>query len=398
MSDQSSGGLPPEYGQPPQQPQYGQPEYGQAPPQPQWGGQPQWGAAPQWGGQPGWNSPAGQPPPGQGPHGYGPLPAGDLAWRPRPGIVPLRPLTALEILDGAFQSIRSNPRTMLGVSALLISIATLLNLLPQYFYFDTLGRITSANSDELNTDEVLGSVFSMFGGMSLTVLVNWLAATVLSGLLVVAVSEAVIGRRVAPGALWRQTSPRLLRLIGLTIVNGLAVLLAALVFGTVVVLLVFVLQDSTGAAIAIAVLGFLACMAFTVYAYVSLSLAAPALLLERLGIFASLARSWRLVRRSWWRVFGILLLAAIIAGIGSQVLALPGSQVAGLIIGGEADPGPGRILLATVITSLLSGIASTIITPFTAAVNCLLYIDRRMRAEGLDIELLRAASETPSGT
>src|SRR4051812_5807947 len=73
--------------------------------------QPGWGAAPGWGqpgpGQPGWGSP-----------GWG---GGQQQWTPPvqapAGIVPLRPLGVGEILDGAFQAVRSNPRSMIGVSA-----------------------------------------------------------------------------------------------------------------------------------------------------------------------------------------------------------------------------------------------------------------------------------------
>jgi hypothetical protein len=42
-----------------------------------------------------------------------------------------------------------------------------------------------------------------------------------------------------------------------------------------------------------------------------------------------------------------------------------------------------------------SVIAQTITTPFIALVTVLVYIDQRMRKEGMDIELARAAGVTP---
>ena len=47
-------------------------------------------------------------------------------------------------------------------------------------------------------------------------------------------------------------------------------------------------------------------------------------------------------------------------------------------------------LLVSQIGSVLSG---AILYPLTAAVTALLYIDLRMRTEGLDIELMRATGE-----
>ena len=43
-----------------------------------------------------------------------------------------------------------------------------------------------------------------------------------------------------------------------------------------------------------------------------------------------------------------------------------------------------------------AGIAQTVVAPFTAGVRALLYIDRRMRAEGLDVSLMAAVATSPS--
>ena len=52
-------------------------------------------------------------------------------------------------------------------------------------------------------------------------------------------------------------------------------------------------------------------------------LAAPALVLERTGVFASLRRAGRLSRGQFWRIFGILLLTALVIGVVGQVVAVP---------------------------------------------------------------------------
>src|SRR6266851_3911479 len=110
------------YGPTPPPYDYGQaadsaPAYG-----PPAGGQQGYGQHP--GSQSGYGQPGyGQP--GYGQPGYGPARG---AWpthapsAPKPGVIPLRPLVVGEILDGAFSSIRQNPKATLGLSAILLTI------------------------------------------------------------------------------------------------------------------------------------------------------------------------------------------------------------------------------------------------------------------------------------
>jgi hypothetical protein len=49
--------------------------------------------------------------------------------------------------------------------------------------------------------------------------------------------------------------------------------------------------------------------------------------------------------------------------------------------------------VALVITNVGSVLASTVTAPFTAALTALLYIDLRIRREGLDVALARAATQ-----
>ena len=91
-------------------------------------------------GWPGWDQPGyGQPGPGQpgyrqprpGPPGYGQPPPGQ--WprfseaAPKPGVIPLRPLGVGEILDGAFASIRRNPKAILGLAAVVMTISAVIS-------------------------------------------------------------------------------------------------------------------------------------------------------------------------------------------------------------------------------------------------------------------------------
>jgi membrane-anchored glycerophosphoryl diester phosphodiesterase (GDPDase) len=159
-----------------------------------------------------------------------------------------------------------------------------------------------------------------------------------------------------------------------------------------------VADRSVGGGLATAA-GVLAAVVLAVLLYVRLAFAAPALLLERLGVIAALRRSWRLVAGSWWRAFGILLLGAVIAGAINGLVQLPFSLVGNLVgaLAGRDGQSLGDVTsgmqIALVITNVGSVLASTVTAPFTAALTALLYIDLRIRREGLDVALTRVAAQ-----
>jgi len=138
----------------------------------------------------------------------------------------------------------------------------------------------------------------------------------------------------------------------------------------------------------------IAASAAAVYLYCRFALAPCATVLERAGVRQSLRRSGVLVRRSWWRVFGVLLLAFLVAAVISQVVQVPfllfGIAPLGLRGGAGLVEGTTRLL---VLTYIGGGIAQTVVAPFSAGVRALLYVDRRMRAEGLDVALAAASAQ-----
>lgn len=100
---------------------------------------------------------------------------------------------------------------------------------------------------------------------------------------------------------------------------------------------------------------------------------------------------------SFWRVLGILLLATLIGWLITTIIGVPFSLGSGAF-SGLFDPQAGVPQQSTgglVLQSVGSVIAATIVTPFTALVTVVLYIDQRMRREGMDIELARAAGINP---
>jgi Membrane domain of glycerophosphoryl diester phosphodiesterase len=346
-------------------------------------------------GQP--SPPVGYPPPGPQlatgypPQQYGPQygqpygPPYQASYAPpppKPGVIPLRPLGLNEILDGAVQTIRQNPVVMLGLSALVNVVLTLIVVLIQIGNLRTAFGGLSSFSSSSNQAEVDAS---QLVASAVAALLQFVGTTLLTGLLVIAVSDAVLGRRPSIGEVWQRAKGRLWALLGVT------VLVLLVVFGLVALCLLpgilLAVADSGGvAAVLLILFGALAALVLSFWIAIRLLFAPPTVLLERTGVFASIRRSWRLVGGSWWRCFGIWLLAQVLGSVLSGVLQFPLLILAAVAGGG----GAGAVVIA--LTILASVVARTLVAPFSAAILALLYIDLRMRREGLDVRLQQAAA------
>ncbi|WP_030872460.1 glycerophosphoryl diester phosphodiesterase membrane domain-containing protein [Streptomyces sp. NRRL S-37] len=353
----------------------------------------------------------GTPPPG-GPGGHGGYggghggPGGYGGWggnwgggwggpppAAKPGVIPLRPLGVGEILDGAVSTMRTHWRTVLGISLTVAVLTEIVVVLLQGLVLDnsstavlddpsaTLGELTDAMGDALLNS---GVVF-------LVTLVGTVAAT---ALLTTVTSRAVLGRPVTTGEAWRDARPQIVKLFGLIC---LLLLITAVIMavGALPGFLVTLAADS-GAGIALTVLGLVGAVVVTLWLMVRLSLASPALMLEKQGIAKAMSRSAKLVRGSWWRIFGIQLLATIIANVVASIIVIPFAFLAAAVggdgVSGFLNSAGGDIGWTFLIISGIGSVIGAMITfPITAGVTVLLYVDQRIRREALDLELARSA-------
>ena len=123
------------------------------------------------------------------------------------------------------------------------------------------------------------------------------------------------------------------------------------------------------------------------------------MVLEREGPVRALARSWRLVRGSFWRVFGITLLAGLIVVVTAGVLQIPFGLLAAMAGGGNSLlPSTGGNVAGILISAVGGVVAGAVARPISAGVAVLLYVDLRMRREGLDLVLQTAAGSTTAPT
>ncbi|GIH89729.1 hypothetical protein ACFFMN_12975 [Planobispora siamensis] len=389
------------YGQPPphHQPHGGQPYGGQPYGGQPYGGQPYggqpYGGQP-YGGQPYGGQPyGGQPYGGTGPYGQ---PAPPYGGPPalKPGVIPLRPLNLGDIYNGAVQFIRSNPKATLGLSALVTILAEIATLAIQ---IPTTSAFVDAAVSETPTDpsDVLSIAGSFLLGTLLSVILQMIAIVVLSGMLTSVLGRAVFGESITIGEAWRLTRGRVLPLL------GLALLQVLMIFGFMIlaVVLVTVLVAANAPGALVGVVGFvfiIGGLVGAVFLYTKLSLAGPVIVLERAGVFSAISRSFRLVKGDFWRVFGILLLTAVIAGLIGGAVSVPFSFAAqvGTGAGGIEELQTG-LTISLFLGALGAVIAGTITNPFSAAVNALLYADRRMRAEAFDLVLQTAATDRQRG-
>ncbi|MEP7192604.1 MAG: hypothetical protein ABI903_07040 [Actinomycetota bacterium] len=308
-----------------------------------------------------------------------------LAWH-KPGIVPLRPLQLGDILDGAVKAIRFNPKSMVGLSVIVLAVF----LVPSASIGIGATHLVTRALSGLGTG---AEAFLGYPSLFLQSVFTAFATAILSGLLVYVVGEAVLGRKPDIATTWRATRSRVLSLLALMALSGLFTLLAmVLLIGPGVLLLI---NNNTGTGAILLFLGLLGFMVVAVAFSTKISLAAPAIVLEGHHALAGLRRSFVLTKGAFWRILGITLLAGLLAGIAGTVLGLPFSAAGTAIAVTSGHGSESALMIETFVSHLSALLTGAITTPFVAAVTGLLYIDRRMRTEALDVVLIRASQSNP---
>ncbi len=349
----------------------------------------------------------GAPPPGY-PHPPGPAapPGPRGAWHSvefRPGIIPLRPLGLADLYGAVIKAVRGNPAATIGL-ATLTTFAFLLPTTALGTWLATLGSTPLDAGVSSTASETFGAGFGLgILGLYLPAIGQLLSGILLAGFLAQVVGQAVLGRKVSLGETWTATRGRILPMLGAVLTTvAVSLLGVVLLLAGPVALLVYGASSNDGAVIATAIvlllLALVAVIALSLYLGTKWAFATPAIVLERLGAISGLRRSWRLVeaptRGGFWRILGIRLLTALIVSVAASVIAFPITLVVGVIIGSVAgDGGTTGDLFAT--QALASGIAGLVTgaltTPFTAGIDALLYVDQRIRREGLDVQLVQTA-------
>ncbi|MEU0131614.1 hypothetical protein [Streptomyces sp. NPDC006289] len=336
---------------------------------------------------------------------------------PKPGVIPLAPLKLGDVLNGAFSTMGKYWKQLFGLAGALYGGAALLMAAAVAVAYsavaDHLDQVVSLGYEEEATS---GDVVPLVIAGGVLVVLGIVVMSVVSGLMYAAVpavlQEAVLGRPVAFATVWRRAWSHVAPVIGALVLTALIAIvpMVLLMIAFISVIVSVFAMDSGGAgsvtAMSLGVLGALATGPLAAWLWTKFCLAPAVVVFEGQGAFAAMRRSSQLVRGDWWRIFGITLLAGVMASTAGYVIQMPFS-ILGLLPGmigtsslGD-DPSTAAVLVAMsgyVVAVLLGQLVSQVIsTTFPQLVTGLLYVDRRMRTEDLGPLLAEAAGVPPQG-
>ena len=237
---------------------------------------------------------------------------------------------------------------------------------------------------------VLLLAFSLFGN------------ALLQGVLVVEVARATLGEKRRLGELWKVAFKRVIPLtLWLLILIVAAAIGLALVIGVVVLGAVTGTGGGIAAGILVAILLGLGLVVLGVWLGTKTAMVPSIIVLEKKGVIASIRRSWTLTRGYFWRTFGTIALIQVILNVASQILNTPFSLLVGFVPSIVDPTGTGSGVVAVIVLYIVYVAFATAIGAVTAVVQAaavaVIYIDLRMRKEGLDVELTRfvESAQTP---
>lgn len=379
--------------------------------------------------QPTYPGPSGQPafaPPGAGPAGVAaPQPAyaapdtpGNSAptasgysqastwsWAPKPGIIPLRPLTLTDLFSGSFSALRKNPSVLFGFTIIVMTVVALLSLagtmLPLFSFTSLMSNdLDPQASSKALLDSAYLSVVSTIVGYIALLAGSFLAGTVLDGVLSVAVSQLVIGKKITFKQSWALVKPRLWSMLGASLLSMLAVGSPLLVL---VILFFMSLYSWPGSDAFFSLFGLLLALALPVvlvsYVISIRFLYAPiCAVLEEKGPIEAVKRSWALTSGSFWVTLGRVILINVVVGfIAGMIVQIIGIIAAifmfTILEASSSDPSTvwSTIILYGVI-SALQMLAYSLVVPILAAYQTLMYVDEKIRKENF-APLLAHASQ-----
>ena len=323
-------------------------------------------------------------------------------WTPAPkkGIIPLHPLTFGMLLSKSFAALRHNPKVLFGFGvviqlAVVVLSATVMGLV----FVTTFTRLESLSPASPDFEAVFAGTIAMNLVAGIAVGLASVAFTALmQGVVAAEIGFAAIGVKATLGTLWRKMIPSFWRLA------AFASLSVIFIFGVIVVLFLIIAgfiagglggsAEAIGLVVILVILFTLATIPLVVWLTTKLLLVPSILVLERAKFRDALVRSWRLTRGRFWVAWGVTFLIGAIMGVAMQLVNLPVSLVSsmlGTIIAptGSADT---AAIMGFVFALLAPQILLLVLQAITLVVQStagtLVYLDSRMRYEGLDQTLI----------
>lgn len=153
--------------------------------------------------------------------------------QPKPPVIPFHPLNLGNLFDGTFAAIRSNPRVMFAISLGVMGIVGMLSGIVSALIPETsIDQVTFGSDTEfaVGVSEFYPAV-SDLGLQGIVGLISAGASLLVTGMLVLSVTNAVVGINLDLKSTWEALKPHFWRLVGTAILVWLIVgVVAAVIF------------------------------------------------------------------------------------------------------------------------------------------------------------------------
>jgi hypothetical protein len=308
--------------------------------------------------------------------------------------VELRPLSLGELLDRTFSLYRHHFWLFVGIMAIPSSFSIPMNFLILSFQ----GSTFSATRTPAQFSPVL--LAGLFLGYFVFAIIFWMVYSVAMGAATHAVAEAYLGRIATVRDSYARIRGKFWRLMGVIFSIAIrlsGILLLVFAVAAVVVAAVAVSGSSPGGrvfaviAVFFAILAYVAGLAFCVYFALRYTVSVPVLMIENLGVLATIRRSVHLTRGRRGSIFLALLLAAVIAYIGVFVFQMP------FFVATMIAMSSGHFSTWLAFASSVSGaIGGSITGPISMIVIVLCYYDTRIRKEAFDLQFMMSSLDQPA--
>jgi len=332
-------------------------------------------------------------------------------WTPavKPGLIPLHPLSFGALLGKPFAALRHNPKVLFGFAIVIQLVIALVTLLVvggvAIATFLRLESLSPSNPDFL---PVMWGTIAINALVVLAMSLISLAFTaVMQGVVAADIAYAALGEKPALRPLWQRMRPAFWRLVGWSLIQALAAIVLILVVGGIIALGVVAGVGGSGEGVAITVvigiLVVLAAIPLWIWLSTKLLLVPSVLVLERARVREAIVRSWRLTRGRFWNTFGVIVVINIIMSTAVGVVSMPFSLLASFFVPVIAPTGDNEAsaiamtLIVTIAPQLLVYVLQAIAIVVECAAGAFIYLDSRMRYEGLDHTLISYLERRDSG-